>query len=71
MIMMSFTTEDAIKEKINKARKISKKYGNVSFALGYAYQNDSSDITEALKLADQRMYEDKAKYYLDHPEYMR
>ena len=71
MIMMSFTTEDAIKEKIAKAKKISKKYGNVSFALGYAYRNDSSDITEVLKLADERMYEDKAKYYLDHPEYMR
>lgn len=71
MIMMSFTSEDAIKEKIAKAKKISKKYGNVSFALGYAYRNDSSDITEVLKLADERMYEDKAKYYLDHPEYMR
>ena len=33
--------------------------------------NDSKDITGALKLADQRMYEDKAKYYVDHPEFMR
>ncbi|MBR3247150.1 MAG: GGDEF domain-containing protein [Clostridiales bacterium] len=71
MVLMSFTTEDVIKEKIEKARKLSKKYGNVSFALGYSYQSDSSDITGALKLADQRMYEDKAKYYLDHPEFMR
>ena len=39
--------------------------------MGYAYQNDSKDITGALKLADQRMYEDKAKYYVDHPEFMR
>jgi diguanylate cyclase (GGDEF)-like protein len=71
MILLTYTTEDVIKEKIVKARKLSKKYGNVSFAMGYAYQNDSKDITGALKLADQRMYEDKAKYYVDHPEFMR
>lgn len=71
MVLMAYTTEDAIKEKISKAKKFSKKYSNVSFAFGYSYQNDSSDITGALKLADQRMYEDKAKFYVDHPEYMR
>lgn len=71
MVLMTFTTEDAIKQKIDKAKKLSKKYGNVSFALGYSYQNDASDITGALKLADQKMYEDKAKYYLEHPEFMR
>ena len=71
MVLMTFTTEDAIMQKIDKAKKLSKKYGNVSFALGYSYQNDASDITGALKLADQKMYEDKAKYYLEHPEFMR
>ena len=71
MILLTYTTEDVIKDKIVKARKLSKKYGNVSFAMGYAYHNDSKDITGALKLADQRMYEDKAKYYVDHPEFMR
>ncbi len=71
MVLMTFTTEDVIMQKIDKAKKLSKKYGNVSFALGYSYQNDASDITGALKLADQKMYEDKAKYYLEHPEFMR
>jgi diguanylate cyclase (GGDEF)-like protein len=71
MVLMTFTTEEVIKDKCTKAKKLSKKYGNVSFALGYSFQNDSSDITGALKLADQRMYEDKAKYYLEHPEFMR
>ena len=71
MILLSFTNEEAIKDKCNKVKKLSKKYSNVSFALGYVYQSDSSNITDALKIADQRMYEDKAKYYLDHPEYMR
>lgn len=71
MILLSFTTEEAIIEKCNKAKQLSRHYDNLSFALGYCYQNDSSDITGALKLADERMYEDKEKYYKQHPELKR
>ena len=71
MILLSFTTEEAIIEKCNKAKLLSKHYDNLSFALGYCYQNDSSDITGALKLADERMYEDKDNYYKQHPELKR
>ena len=71
MILMTYTDEETIKEKCAKVKKLSKKYSNISFALGYCYQHTMTDITEALKIADHRMYEDKAKYYLDHPEYMR
>lgn len=71
MILLSFTTEDAIIEKCNKAKTLSRHYDNLSFAIGYCYQSDSSDITSALKLADERMYEDKEKYYKEHPELKR
>ncbi|MBP5774899.1 MAG: GGDEF domain-containing protein [Clostridiales bacterium] len=71
MILLSFTTEEAIIEMCNKAKQLSRHYDNLSFALGYCYQNDSSDITGALKLADERMYEDKEKYYKQHPELKR
>ena len=71
LILMSFTTEDAIRERIKKVKELSGNYGNVSFALGYCYQTDSSNITDALKLADERMYEDKARYYEEHPEFKR
>ena len=71
MVLLTFTTEEAIVEKINKVKLHSRHYGKVSFALGYSYQNDSSDITEALKLADKRMYEDKDKFYKEHPELKR
>ena len=71
MILLSYTTEDAIIEKCNKARLLSRHYDNLSFALGYSYQNDSSDITSALKTADERMYEDKENYYKQHPELKR
>jgi diguanylate cyclase (GGDEF)-like protein len=71
MVLLSFTTEDKIVEKINKTKKLSRHYENVSFAIGYCYQNDLGDITQVLKMADERMYDDKAKYYRDHPELKR
>ena len=71
MILLSFTTEEKIVEKIEKAKKLSRHYGNVSFAMGYCYQSILGDITEVLKTADERMYEDKDKYYAEHPELKR
>ena len=71
MVLMTFTTEEAIIEKIAKAKKLSRHYGNVSFAMGYSFQNAISDITDALKLADERMYADKEQYYKEHPEFKR
>ena len=71
MIFLSFTSEEDIIDKCNKVKVLSRHYKNVSFAIGYSYQNDSSDITDALKLADERMYEDKDKYYAEHPEFKR
>ena len=71
MILLSYTSEDEIKDKCSRVKTLAKQYKDVSFALGYSFQNDSSDITGALKLADQRMYEDKEKYYKEHPEQKR
>ena len=71
MVLLSFTTEEDIIQKCNKVRSLSKNYDNVSFALGYSYQTDSSDITEALKLADMRMYEDKERFYKANPDMKR
>ena len=71
MVLMTFTTEEAIVEKIERAKKLSRHYDNVSFAMGYCYQNNLGDITNALKTADEKMYEDKEKYYAEHPEFKR
>lgn len=71
MILLTFTTEEAIIEKCNKAKLISRHYDHLSFALGYSFEHDSSDITGALKLADERMYQDKEKYYEQNPDLKR
>jgi hypothetical protein len=39
--------------------------------MGYCYQNNLGDITNVLKAADEKMYEDKEKYYKEHPEFKR
>ena len=71
MILLSFTSEESIVEKCNKVKQLSRHYDNLSFALGYSFQKDSSDITEALKSADEKMYKDKEKYYKEHPDMKR
>ena len=71
MILMTYTTEEEIIKKCERVKKLSRNYNNVSFALGYSYQNDSADITDALKTADEKMYEDKEQYYKEHPEFKR
>ena len=71
MILLYNTTEEEIINKCNKVKELERNYSNVSFALGHCYRKDSSDITQTLKAADERMYENKAAFYKDHPELKR
>ena len=64
-------TEEELQEKIEEIRTASEKYPNVSFALGYSIAENGKDIYQALKTADQHMYQDKKKYYEMHPEKKR
>ena len=41
---------------------------DVSFAVGQCYADDKKDIKTALRLADERMYDDKKLFYEKHPE---
>ncbi len=40
----------------------------VSFVLGGSVVDDSKRVKDALRLADERMYEDKERYYREHPD---
>ena len=56
-------SEEECREGIERLREIMKKRG-VSAALGYAYSSRyDSGFAELQALADQRMYEDKDRYY--------
>lgn len=60
--------EDDIAKYIAKVREVSKNYEAVSLALGGSIARKQTDIHQALREADKKMYEDKRKYYERHPE---
>jgi diguanylate cyclase (GGDEF)-like protein len=60
--------EEELKERIEKVKKLCEKTYDISFALGGAVERDSSNVRMALRRADERMYEDKRKYYAGAPE---
>ena len=61
-------TESELLEKVADVKEVAKRYDNVSFAVGTSFDADSMNVREALRIADERMYEDKRAYYLANPE---
>lgn len=61
-------TKEEIEAKVEKLRKESAVLENVSFAIGYSYDENGGKIRKALHEADERMYEDKKLFYEKHPE---
>lgn len=41
---------------------------NVRFAVGISHSKDEPDILKGMRTADKRMYEDKKRYYEEHPD---
>ena len=56
---------------VNKIRKDSADPQNVSFAIGFFYDDKGGDIRVAMREADALMYEDKKQYYDRFPESRR
>ena len=61
-------TESELRQKVAAVVESAKHYANVSFAIGTCFDADSANVREALRIADERMYEDKRAYYQAHPE---
>ncbi|MBO4696314.1 MAG: GGDEF domain-containing protein [Lachnospiraceae bacterium] len=71
MVIVPDTTEESLKEKAEKLRKSSLGFDAASFAVGWCFVEDSKDIFKALHISDERMYEDKDRFYKEHPELKR
>ncbi|MBQ6105116.1 MAG: GGDEF domain-containing protein [Lachnospiraceae bacterium] len=71
MVIVPDTTEEALEAKAEKVRASSLGFDAASFAVGWCFVEDSKDIFKALHISDERMYEDKEKYYQKHPELKR
>ena len=67
-IILTGVTVEEIDAKIEEIRKASEQYDDVSLSLGGCVVDDSRNVREALRKADERMYEDKEKYYQEHPD---
>ena len=52
-----------IESRVEKIRKDSADPQNVSFAVGFYYDDKGGDIRVAMREADALMYEDKKQYY--------
>ncbi len=63
--------EEEMNRKIEKVREVSPKYHKLVFALGGCTVPSGKDVRKALRTADERMYEDKKKYYDKYPELRR
>ena len=71
MIIIPDTNEEELKKLCNKVKSSSLGFGFACFATGSCYMHDSQEIRKAMHTADERMYQDKAKFYEDNPEYKR
>ncbi len=67
-IIVTGKTEKELQKSIEKIRDLAKTHPNLSFALGGSVEEDSCNVRVALRAADERMYEDKKKFYASCPE---
>ena len=63
-------TEEELRDKINLIRQYCKGYEGLSFAIGGCVEKECRNIRMALRIADERMYEDKRKYYEENAKLM-
>ena len=70
-IIVTGITEEELNKRVEDIRRVSQKYEHVCFAIGQCYVDNRSNVRQALKIADERMYEDKRQFYENHPELKR
>ena len=70
-IIVTGITEEELGKRVEAVREVSQKYDHVCFAIGQCYDDSKSNVRQALRIADERMYEDKRKFYEKHPELKR
>ena len=62
-IIVTAVTEEELKRKTEEILASCEKRGDVSVAIGGSVESDSRNVRMALRLADERMYENKKEYY--------
>ena len=60
-------SEEELQSRIDTIRKIGSEYEHLSMAIGSCVEMQSRNIRMALRIADERMYEDKRRFYEENP----
>ena len=63
MIILTDCSFDQVEKKVDTLRKVCETDEDVSFAVGWCYEDGDIDIRRAMSKADERMYADKKEYY--------
>ena len=71
MIIDRETSCGELEKHVEKLRKDAEDPRNVSFAIGFCFEEGECDIRRAMRTADERMYADKESYYARFPERRR
>ena len=68
MVLVINDRKEEFEEKVRRIYEMAQMETNVSFAIGSSFEEEDIDIRKALRIADEKMYEDKEKFYVRHPE---
>jgi diguanylate cyclase (GGDEF)-like protein len=68
LVIITDQPKDIIEAKVKKIHEKSMDLNNVSFSLGFYYNEEGGSIRKAMQEADVQMYEDKKQFYAMHPE---
>ena len=71
MLIVQGTEEAQIAEKIEEVRAMVARVKGLSLAIGSFVAEDSNEILQAMRVADQEMYADKKAYYETHQDRRR
>jgi len=71
MILTRGREEEELNQKCEEIKRLASSFPKVSFAAGCCVIQDSREIRDALKKADERMYQDKEAYYHSNPDLRR
>ncbi len=67
-ILLKDVSEEEVLNKVSELRKAINANGTLSFAIGYSYVESTKDVLRAFHEADESMYADKRKFYMEHKE---
>ena len=68
IIITADIPREELEARVEKLRRDCEDSEKPSFALGLYYDSDENDIRKAMRIADERMYKDKERYYKLFPE---